>query len=106
MASLRVVSEIAIVPESECRTPTLIVSSACAAIELSNTTAADAILATLRVTELNEVISYPFWWTPTFEAATSVPPEGLAKFIQFSPAVMMSPRNSIGTESLCLVLRH
>ena len=28
MASFRVVSEIAIVPESECRTPTLIVSSA------------------------------------------------------------------------------
>jgi hypothetical protein len=28
MTSLRVVSEIAIVPDSECRTPTLIVSSA------------------------------------------------------------------------------
>src|SRR5690606_35774214 len=37
MTSLIVVSEIATVPDSECRTPTLIVSSACALLKMADT---------------------------------------------------------------------
>ncbi len=61
IASFRVVSEIAIVPESECRMPTLMVSSARAAPVASALRLSPAARAAAELQVFQAITVYPFW---------------------------------------------
>ncbi len=61
MVSFSVVSLIAMVPESECRMPTLMVSCAWADTPVSNIAAAEAALATARVVLRTKCMTTPWF---------------------------------------------